>query len=136
MPRGFEQHTDLAHEVIAACYEVHSVLGPGLEERFYREALCYELEARRIKSQREQEYAVRYKGRVLGTHRVDLVVEDKVLIELKAVTGKMLDVHVAQTISERRASQLPVALLIASATSASRFAAWKPGTTRSLARIP
>jgi GxxExxY protein len=112
MPRGLEKHTDLTREIIAACYEVHSVLGPGLEERFYRDALSQELEARGIITRREQEYAVKYKGRVLGIHRVDIVVEDKVLIEIKAVTGQLQDVHVAQTISERRVSELPVALLI------------------------
>ena len=48
----------------------------------------------------------------MGTHRLDLIVEDKVVVELKAVTGKLLDVHIAQTISERRVSDLPVALLV------------------------
>ena len=55
---------------------------------------------------------VEYKGRKLGLHRIDLVVEDTVIVELKAVTGKLLDVHVAQTISERQVSGLPLALLI------------------------
>ena len=53
-----------------------------------------------------------YKGKRLGLHRIDLIVEDTVLIELKAITGKLLDVHVAQTISERNVSRLPVALLV------------------------
>ena len=53
-----------------------------------------------------------YKGKQLGLHRVDLIVENTVLIELKAVTGKLLDVHVAQTISERNVTRLPVALLV------------------------
>jgi GxxExxY protein len=112
MPSGLEQHKDLTQQIIAACYEVHNVLGPGLEERFYRDALCHELELRGIQIQAEQEYRVVYKGRALGTHRVDLVVEDKVLIELKAVAGRLQDIHVAQTISERQVSGLPVALLV------------------------
>jgi GxxExxY protein len=109
---GLEQHTDLTREIIAACYEVHSVLGPGLEERFYRDALCHELKLRGMRVQTEREYSVTYKGRPLGIHRVDLVVEDKVLIELKAVTGRLQDIHVAQTVSERQVSGLPVALLV------------------------
>lgn len=112
MSSGLEQHTDLTHQIIAACYEVHSLLGPGLEERFYRDALCHELELRGMRVQTEREYSVAYKGRPLGIHRVDLVVEEKVLIELKAVTGKLQDIHVAQTVSERQVSGLPVALLV------------------------
>jgi GxxExxY protein len=112
MPKGLEKHVDLTQQVIAACYEVHRVLGPGLEERFYRDALAYELQLRGLECHREQEVKVEYKGKTLGTHRVDLIVEDKVLVELKAVTGKLLAVHVAQTISERRVSRLPVALLV------------------------
>jgi GxxExxY protein len=112
MPQGLDKHVDLTQQIIAACYEVHNVLGPGLEERFYRDALAYELALRGLECRREQEFRVEYKGRALGTHRVDLIVEDKVLVELKAVTGKLLAVHAAQTISERKVSKLPVALLV------------------------
>jgi len=112
MPKGLEKYIELTQQIIAACYEVHNVLGLGLEERFYRDVLVYELELRGLKSRREQEFMVEYKGKPLGLHRVDLIVEDKVLVELKAVTGKLPDVHIAQTISERRVSNLPVALLI------------------------
>lgn len=87
-------------------------MGPGLEERFYRDALMHELELRGLKVQREQEFVVEYKGKQLGLHRIDLVVEATVLVELKAVTGKLLDIHMAQTLSERKISRLPVALLI------------------------
>jgi GxxExxY protein len=65
-----------------------------------------------LKVRREQEFKVEYKDKPLGLHRIDLVVEDMVLVELKAITGRLLDVHVAQTISERNVSHLPVALLI------------------------
>jgi GxxExxY protein len=112
MSVGLEKHVELTQQIIAACYEVHKVLGPGLEERFYRDALQHELELRGLKVCREQEYKVEYKGKPLGLHRIDLVVEDTVLVELKAVTGRLLDVHIAQTISERNVSRLPVALLI------------------------
>lgn len=112
MTAGFTRHKELTQEIIAACYEVHNILGPGLEERFYRDALAYELELRGLRVRREQEFAVNYKGKRLGGHRVDLIVEDKIVVELKAVTGKLLNVHIAQTVSERRASGLPVALLV------------------------
>jgi GxxExxY protein len=44
MSKGLEKHVELTQQIIAACYEVHKILGPGLEERFYRDALSYELE--------------------------------------------------------------------------------------------
>jgi GxxExxY protein len=112
MSKGLEKHVELTQQIIAACYEVHKILGPGLEERFYRDALLHELELRGLTVQKEQDFVVEYKGKQLGLHRVDLIVENTVLIELKAVTGKLLDVHVAQTISERNVTRLPVALLV------------------------
>ena len=58
------------------------------------------------------EYLVNYKGHYIGLHRIDLVVEGKVIVELKAVAGKLQKVHIAQTVSERQVSNLPVALLV------------------------
>lgn len=112
MSKGLRRHVELTQRIIAACYEVHKVLGPGLQERFYRDALAHELELRGLKVRREQEFAVEYKGKKLGLHRIDLIVEDSVVVELKAVVSKLLDVHVAQTISERQVSGLLVALLV------------------------
>jgi len=112
MPKGLKRHIELTQRIIAACYEVHTVLEPGLQERFYRDALAHELELRGLKVRREQEFTVEYKGEKLGLHRIDLIVEDSVVVELKAVVGKLLDVHVAQAISERQVSGLLVALLI------------------------
>ena len=112
MNTGLSQHLELTEQIISACYEVHNVLGPGLEERFYRDALAYELELRGLGCHREQEFSVQYKGKNLGTHRVDLVVDGKVLVELKAIAGSLMKIHVAQAVSERRVSDLPVALLV------------------------
>lgn len=112
MPRGLTKHVELTDQIISACYEVHSILGPGLEERFYRDALLIELELRGIQATREQEFLVEYKGRPLGLHRIDIVVEGKVVIEVKAVSGTIQGLHVAQTISERKVSKLPVALVV------------------------
>lgn len=69
-----------------------------------------ELGLRGMKCRSEQEFTVEYKGRPIGSHRVDLLVEDKVLLELKAVSGQLSSLFVAQTISERRVTQLDVAL--------------------------
>jgi GxxExxY protein len=112
MTKGLEKHLELTEQIIAACYEVHKILGPGLEEKFYRDALAYELELRGVLCRREQEFLVEYKSKPLGLHRVDLVVDGKVVVELKAVTGQLSSTFVAQTISERKVSKLPIALLV------------------------
>ena len=112
MPSGLERHVELTEKIIGACQEVHRVLGPGLKERFYRDALLIELGLRGVRCRSEQEFGVEYKGRPIGAHRVDLIVEDKVLVELKAVSGQLSGLFVAQTISERRVTKLDVALLV------------------------
>ena len=112
MRTGLSQHLELTEQIISACHEVHNVLGPGLEERFYRDALAHELDLRGMLTQREKEFSVQYKGKNLGIHRVDLVVDGKVLVELKAVAGSLMKIHVTQTISERRVSDLRAALLV------------------------
>jgi GxxExxY protein len=112
MPKGLEKYTELTGEIISACFEVHNILGPGLEERFYRDALMHELYLRGLHSRRETEFSVSYKGIHLGNHRVDLVADDKILVELKAVSGQLLEIHIAQTLSELRVSESPVALLV------------------------
>ena len=112
MTKRFTKHVELTKEIIAACYEVHNILGPGLEERFYRDALLFELGLRGLNATKEREFAVDYKGEVIGSHRVDLIVEDKVIVELKAVSGRLQKVHIAQTVSERQVSKLTVALLV------------------------
>ena len=111
-PKGLEKHVDLTEQIIAACCEVHNILGPGLEERFYRDALIIEIQLRGYRATREQEFLVEYKGRPLGIHRADIIVDDKVLIEVKAVTGLIQRIHVAQTVSERKVSKVPVAMVV------------------------
>ena len=58
MPEGLKKYTELTSKIIAACYEVHNELGPGLEERFYRDALLIELNLRDISTDKEKSYSV------------------------------------------------------------------------------
>ena len=109
---GLEHHTGLTEDIIGAAYEVHRILGPALEERFYRDALAYELRLRGHHVDMERRFTVSYKGKELGDHAIDLVVDDKVVVEIKATASEVLAVHVAQAISERRVSGLKVALLL------------------------
>jgi GxxExxY protein len=76
----------LTSEIIGACIEVHKELGPGLLEAVYEDALCLELENRELLFERQVVLPVYYKGIKLNSeYRADLIIENQVLIELKAV---------------------------------------------------
>jgi GxxExxY protein len=102
---------ELAHRVIGAAIEVHRVLGPGFLESVYEEALCVELAGRGIGFARQVPVGVEYKGRKVGEARLDLVVEGRLVVELKAVET-IAPIHVAQVLSTLKATQLHLALLI------------------------
>ncbi len=76
---------EISKKIIGASIEVHRCLGPGLLESVYEEALCHELHLGEIKFKRQQRVPIHYKGTVLKTDlRLDLLVEDKVIVDLKA----------------------------------------------------
>jgi GxxExxY protein len=77
----------------------------------YEEALAYELELRSIPFARQQAFTVCYKGRTVGTHRLDLVVDDKIILELKAVST-LTDVFKQQTLSYLKITGLKLGILI------------------------
>jgi GxxExxY protein len=81
-----EEQDPLSRKIIGAAIEVHRALGPGLPESLYEKALCIELEARGIKYARQVAVFAHYKGQLLGTYYVDLVVEDLIVVEVKSVT--------------------------------------------------
>ena len=101
----------LAHAVIGAAIEVHRQLGPGFLESVYEEALCIELEDRRIPFERQKEISVLYKGRPIGVQRIDLLVGQSLVVELKAVEA-LAEIHQAQVISYLKATHLLLGLLI------------------------
>lgn len=78
-------HSDLSYEIMGAIFEVHKTLGPGFVESVYEKALIEELTKRAIKVEAQKVIDVIYKGKKIGVHRLDLVVEGKVVVELKAV---------------------------------------------------
>ena len=75
----------LTGEIIGAAIEVHRVLGPGLLESIYEGALCHEFEIRHLRFQRQVSIDVNYKGRTIQGQRLDLVVDKRVVVELKSV---------------------------------------------------
>jgi len=101
-----------SRKVIGAAIEVHRILGPGLKEAFYEECLYRELQLRGLRAKRQVRIPIEYKGVLLNTHqRIDLVVEETVIVELKCVPI-ILPVHHAQLLWYLRASRKPVGLLL------------------------
>jgi GxxExxY protein len=103
---------DVTRKVVDAMIAVHSELGPGLLESLYKEALAYELQQRALLVRREVPIPIRYKGAVLGGGlRLDLLVDDKVIVEAKTV--RELDaVHFAQIDSYLHLTGVPVGFLV------------------------
>ena len=101
----------LTHEIIGAAMEVHSLLGPGFLESIYKNALLHELGLRGIQTDVEAEVCIAYKNRTVGKHRLDIVANGTVIIELKAVPA-IADVHIAQGISYLTATKLELALIL------------------------
>ena len=98
-------------KIIDCGITVHRTLGPGFVESVYHNALCLELESRAIPFETERAVVVRYREKAVGIHRMDLVVYDAVIVELKAV--KNLDVaHHAQILSYLKATGYRVGLLM------------------------
>jgi GxxExxY protein len=107
-----EEELDLlAHAVIGAAIEVHRRLGPGFLESVYELALCTELQLRGIGFERQVPIPIEYKGRLVGEGILDVVVGERLVVELKAV-DKLLRVHKAQVISYLKASGLRLGLLV------------------------
>jgi GxxExxY protein len=101
----------LARAVIGAALEVHKALGPGLLESVYEEALCIELRLRGIPFARQVMVPVSYKGQAAGEMRLDLLVDNKLIVELKAV-DELAQVHSAQLLSYLRLTGHQLGLLI------------------------
>jgi len=101
----------LAHGVIGAAIEVHRLLGPGFLELVYEEALCVELGLRRIPFIRQAALGVDYKGHAVGEGRLDLLVGDALVVELKAVDA-LAPIHSAQLLSYLKATGYQLGLLI------------------------
>jgi GxxExxY protein len=101
----------LSQSVIGAAIEVHRALGPGFLESFYEEALCRELADRGVSFLRQVAVHVLYKGASIGDARLDLLVEQRLLVELKA-TERCAPIHMAQILSYMKATGLTLGLLI------------------------
>jgi len=101
----------LVTRIIGCAIEVHRRVGPGFLEAIYEDALAIELEWCGMRFDRQREIIITYRDRPLRPHRVDLVIEDQVIVEVNAVEA-LHSLHRAQLISYLRATRLRVGLLI------------------------
>ena len=103
---------DISFKVRGAIFNVYNFLGPGLLESVYKEALVYELKQLGLKVERQKEVPIKYKDTILNTAlRLDLIVEDKVIIELKSVS-ELKDIHFKQTLTYLRLLELHLGILV------------------------
>jgi GxxExxY protein len=104
-------HSDLTERIISCFYEVYNRLGYGFLEKVYERALLEELRLRGIAADAQVHVTVRYKGRDVGDYAADIVVEETVLVELKAAEA-ICDAHEAQLINYLHATNLEVGLIL------------------------
>ena len=101
----------LARRVIGAAIEVHRILGPGYLESVYEEALAIELGMQGVPCDRQTPLKIEYKGKAVGEGRLDLLVADRLVVELKTVDN-LLPIHHAQVLSYLKVTRKQIGLLI------------------------
>lgn len=102
----------LTERIIACCYRVHSELGPGFTEKIYHAALKFALNQEGLKFETEKRFEVYYQNNKVGYLVIDLVVENEVVVEIKALACNVPDVFKYQVLSYLKASNLKVGLLV------------------------
>ena len=126
------KYSELTGKIIGCAMEVHKTLGNGFQEVIYQRALAIEMRTHGLKYAREFEMSIFYKGENIGLRRVDFFVEDKIMVELKAVI-QLEDVHLAQAINYLEAYNMEIGLLINFGSRSLQFKrVMKPGTVISL----
>ncbi|PIQ89468.1 MAG: GxxExxY protein [Candidatus Omnitrophica bacterium CG11_big_fil_rev_8_21_14_0_20_42_13] len=107
------KHNDtLTEKIIGCCYKVHTELGPGFSEKIYHNALKLALGQTNLKYNTEKRYNVYYQNKKVGSLILDLVIEDKIIVEIKSIAGYVPAVFNYQILSYLRASGLKIGLLI------------------------
>ena len=104
-------YKELSYAIVGAAMDVHSVLGPGYLEAVYQAALAHEMRLRNIRFEQSRRLPVTYKGVLVGDYEADMVVEDKVILEIKAVS-RLLERHRAQALNYLAATGMRLALLL------------------------
>ena len=110
-PAAAFEHDELTYRINGAAIAVHRELGAGLFETVYENAMCIEFEKRGMPYERQKRFHVKYQGETVGHMVADLIVEERVIVELKSVK-ELLPLHEAQLIAYLKAAKLKTGLLI------------------------
>jgi GxxExxY protein len=102
---------DITYAINGAVFEVNNTLGPGFLEKVYENALLVELKIKGLKAQNQVPITVKYKNEIVGEYFADIIVEDKVIIEIKTAE-KLEKIHEAQVLNYLKATGLHVGLLV------------------------
>jgi GxxExxY protein len=105
------KYEEITKQIIGCAMKVHSTLGNGFQEVIYQRALAIEMECQNLNFEREKEMDILYRERNIGARRVDFLVEDCIMVELKALTH-LEDVHIAQAKNYLEAYHLEIGLLL------------------------
>ncbi|MBU2542918.1 GxxExxY protein [Patescibacteria group bacterium] len=106
------KESELTGQIIKVAIEIHKEFGPGFKEEIYHQAMIIGLEEEGLNFQTEKEFDVYFKNKLIGTFRADLVIEDKIIVELKALSGDLPSIFQTQTVTYLKASKLEIGLLI------------------------
>ena len=104
-------YEEITNNILAACFEVSKDLGAGFLESVYQNALVIVLHEKGLTLERDHPLAVSFHGQIVGQFYADIMVEDKIILELKAVSA-LTDIHKAQVINYLKATGIEVGLLI------------------------
>ena len=105
------KYSELTGIILKAAFEVHNTLGCGFLEKVYEKALIYEFKTYNLKLETQKAIKITYKGQDVGTYIADIIVEDKVIVELKVVDF-LATIHKAQVLNYLKASGYEVALIL------------------------
>ena len=111
MIREQYKHSEITKKIIGCAMKVHSTLGNGFQELIYQRSLAIEMKKQGLEFEREKEMPVMYEEFQVGTRRVDFFVENKVMLEIKALTS-IEQVHLAQALNYLEAYKIEIGLLI------------------------
>lgn len=111
MIREEYKYSDITEKIIGCAMKVHNALGNGFQEVIYQRALAIEMDKQNLDFKREMEMPIFYESNQIGMRRVDFFVEEKIMVELKAVT-QLEKVHLAQALNYLEAYKMEVGMLI------------------------
>jgi len=108
---GDREHNVLSEQIIGCAIEAHRELGPGLLESVYETALCIELKTARLEVKRQVGIPLYYKGELISVHRPDLIVGDRIVVEIKSI-ARFEPIHTAVMLTYLRVTGLHLGLLL------------------------